>query len=221
MKKTILLLAISVLVAGAATAQGGDEALQRASYGIGYQTGMNFAQQGVDLDLDEVIQGIRDGIAGADLRYPPEELQEAMGALQAMVQAKREEAASTNASDAESYLAEKAAKEGVVALASGLLYEVLVEGDGPVPQSTDRVRVHYTGTLSDGLVFDSSVERGEPVVFPVTGVIPGWVEALQLMPVGSKWMLYVPAPLAYGDAGQGPIPPNAALTFEVELLGIE
>ena len=221
MKKAILLLAVSVLAAGAANAQGDTEILNKASYGVGYQTGMNFAQQGVDLDMDQLIQGLKDGMSGAELRYSPEELQVAMGALQSMVQKQRDSVAAQAASSAESYLDENAKRDGVVSLASGLQYEVITEGDGPIPQSTERVRVHYSGALVDGTVFDSSYERGEPVVFPVTGVISGWVEALQLMKVGSKWKLFIPAELAYGEAGQGPIPPNSALIFDVELLGIE
>ena len=221
MKKAILILAVSVLAAGAVSAEGDDETLNKASYGVGYQAGMNFAQQGVDLDMDELIQGVRDGMTGAELRYSPEELQVAMGALQSMVQRQREAVAAEAASSGEAYLAENGKRDGVVTLPSGLQYEVVTEGDGPIPQSTDRVRVHYEGTLVDGTVFDSSYERGEPVVFPVTGVIPGWVEALQLMKVGSKWKLFIPADLAYGESGQGPIPPNSVLTFDVELLGVE
>lgn len=221
MKKAILFLAVAILVAGAMHAQGDEETLNKASYGIGYQTGMNFAQQGVELDLEQLIQGLKDGMSGAELRYSPEELQVAMGALQSMVQQQRDAVAAEAATAAQTFLEENAKRDSVVTLESGLQYEVVTEGDGPIPQSTDRVRVHYEGKLVDGTVFDSSYERGEPVVFPVTGVISGWVEALQLMKVGSKWKLYIPADLAYGENGQGPIPPNSALIFDVELLGIE
>lgn len=121
----------------------------------------------------------------------------------------------------DAYLKENAAREGVVTLPSGLQYEILKEGNGPIPTKSDRVRVHYHGTLIDGTVFDSSVERGEPATFGVTQVIPGWTEALQLMPVGSKWRLYVPYDLAYGSADRGEIRPFSNLIFDVELLGIE
>ena len=122
----------------------------------------------------------------------------------------------------ETFLAQNAKKEGVVTTASGLQYKVIQSGTGESPKLTDRVKVHYHGTLIDGTVFDSSVQRGQPIFFPVNGVIPGWVEALQLMKVGDKWRLFIPAKLAYGDQSPSPaIPPNSALIFEVELLGIE
>jgi FKBP-type peptidyl-prolyl cis-trans isomerase FklB len=122
----------------------------------------------------------------------------------------------------EAFLAQNAKKEGVVTTASGLQYKVIKSGTGESPKLTDRVKVHYHGTLIDGTVFDSSVQRGQPISFPVGGVIPGWVEALQLMKVGDKWQLFIPAKLAYGDQSPSPaIPPNSVLIFEVELLGIE
>lgn len=120
------------------------------------------------------------------------------------------------------FLADNAKKDGVKTTASGLQYLVLKSGTGETPKATDRVKVHYHGTLIDGTVFDSSVQRGEPITFPVTGVIPGWVEALQMMKVGDKWKLFIPAKLAYGEQSPTPaIPPNSVLIFEVELLGIE
>jgi FKBP-type peptidyl-prolyl cis-trans isomerase FklB len=126
------------------------------------------------------------------------------------------------ATTGETFLAQNAKKEGVVTTASGLQYKVIKSGMGESPRPTDTVKVHYHGTLIDGTVFDSSVQRGQPISFPVNGVIPGWVEALQLMKVGDKWQLFIPARLAYGDRSPGPaIPPNSALIFEVELLGIE
>ncbi len=118
------------------------------------------------------------------------------------------------------FLAENAKKDGVQQTESGLQYQIIKEGDGAKPKATDRVKVHYHGTLTDGTVFDSSVERGEPVEFPVTGVIPGWVEALQMMPVGSKWKLFIPSDLAYGDRATGSIPAGSTLIFEVDLLEI-
>ncbi len=121
----------------------------------------------------------------------------------------------------EAYLAENAKREGIVTLPSGLQYEVLRAGNGPTPANTDQVRVHYHGTLTDGTVFDSSVDRGEPATFGVTKVIPGWTEALQLMPVGSKWKLYIPYDLAYGSQDRGTIKPFSTLIFDIELLAIE
>jgi FKBP-type peptidyl-prolyl cis-trans isomerase FklB len=127
-----------------------------------------------------------------------------------------------NKMEGELFLKNNAEKEGVITLESGLQYEVLKKGDGAIPKATDKVKVHYHGTLINGDVFDSSVQRGEPTSFPVTGVIKGWVEALQLMPVGSKWKLFIPSDLAYGERGAGQkIGPGTVLIFEVELLGIE
>ncbi len=131
-------------------------------------------------------------------------------------------AAATPTDPGETFLAANAKKDGVKTTASGLQYMVLKSGTGETPKATDKVKVHYHGTLIDGTVFDSSVQRGEPITFPVTGVIPGWIEALQLMKVGDKWKLFIPAKLAYGEQSPSPaIPPNSVLIFEVELLGIE
>jgi FKBP-type peptidyl-prolyl cis-trans isomerase len=138
------------------------------------------------------------------------------------MQAEQKAAADKNLADGEAFLKENATKEGVVTTESGLQYKIVTAGDGPKPGAGDVVKVHYRGTLLDGTEFDSSYKRGEPVTFPVGGVIPGWVEALQLMPVGSKWELYIPSGLAYGPGGAGnQIGPNSTLKFEVELLSIE
>jgi FKBP-type peptidyl-prolyl cis-trans isomerase len=137
------------------------------------------------------------------------------------MQAQQNELATKNRADSEAFLARNATEADVVRTESGLQYKVLSAGEGPKPTADDTVTVHYRGTLIDGREFDSSYKRGEPATFPVSGVIPGWVEALQLMPVGSKWMLYIPADLAYGPGGAGGlIGPNSALIFEVELLSI-
>ncbi len=133
-----------------------------------------------------------------------------------------EKTAAAKPASGEEFLAENAKKDGVKTTASGLQYKVIKSGTGPTPKASDTVKVHYHGTLIDGTVFDSSVQRGEPITFPVTGVIPGWVEALQMMKVGDKWQLFIPAKLAYGEHSPTPaIPPNSVLIFEVELLGIE
>ena len=149
-----------------------------------------------------------------------------MAALEKGLQAKQEKAsagmAEKNAAAGAEFLASNRKREGVTTTPSGLQYEVLNKGDGPTPKRDEKVKVHYHGTLIDGTVFDSSVQRNEPITFGVTDVIPGWTEALQLMPVGSKWKLFIPSGLAYREAGKGPvIGPNATLVFEVELLGIE
>jgi len=149
--------------------------------------------------------------------------QTAQNHVRTIIQKAQEEEAKRLSKEGDAFLAENANKEGIMTTESGLQYEVLTKGGGAIPVTTDKVRVHYTGRLIDGTVFDSSVERGEPIVFGVTGVIKGWQEALQLMPVGSKWKVYIPQDLGYGPrgAGGGEIPPYATLVFEMELLGIE
>lgn len=198
----------------------------KASYGIGYNMGSNLTMQGIKVDTERLIQGLRDGLTKAEPEMTVEEMRAAVQELQQQWQAAQEkqmtELATKNAAEGQEFLSQNKAKESVVVLESGLQYEVLKEGTGPVPAASDSVTVHYRGTLLDGSEFDSSYARNEPATFPVQGVIPGWVEALQLMTVGSKWKLYVPSSLAYGDRGAGgAIGPNATLVFEVELLGIE
>ncbi|EKE72227.1 FKBP-type peptidyl-prolyl cis-trans isomerase [Gallaecimonas xiamenensis] len=196
---------------------------QKASYGVGRQMGDQLAQQAFDgLDIAAVQQGLADALRGEEFAVSPDDINAAFDVIRTQLEdaAKAQHAAFTKANDA--FLADNAKKDGVIVTDSGLQYEVLVKGDGAVPSASDKVKVHYHGTLTDGTVFDSSVSRGEPISFPVTGVIKGWVEALQLMPVGSKWRLTIPHDLAYGEQGAGrAIPPFAALVFEVELLGIE
>jgi FKBP-type peptidyl-prolyl cis-trans isomerase FkpA/FKBP-type peptidyl-prolyl cis-trans isomerase FklB len=195
---------------------------------LGYTFGMNLGEslrgQGVDIDLDALIDGLRTVYEGGEPALSQEEAdairqayiasrQEAMAAEQAAV-------ATKNMAESEKFLAENAARDGVVTTDSGLQYEVVTQGDGPRPAATDTVTVHYRGTLIDGTEFDSSYARGEPLSFALDRVIPGWTEGLQLMPVGSKYKLYIKPELGYGAAGGGPIPPNSALVFEVELLNI-
>jgi FKBP-type peptidyl-prolyl cis-trans isomerase len=184
--------------------------------------------QGIKIDLVELAAGIKDAIEGGKPKFSQEELGAAMQAFETEMQAKAqamqaEEAKKFEAAKAEGekFLAENKKREGVTTTASGLQYEVITKADGAKPAATDQVKVHYHGTLVDGKVFDSSRDRGEPVTFPVQGVIKGWVEALQLMPVGSKWKLFIPSDLAYGKQGAGAdIGPDSALIFEVELLEI-
>lgn len=196
----------------------------RASYGIGYNLAGNIMTQGgLELDTDALNAGIEDAMAEMQPRLSQSELEAAFTTLQERVAAEAEAAGAANMAEAQAFLAENAQRSEVTVTDSGLQYEVLSEGpeDAPSPTPDDTVQVHYHGTLPDGTVFDSSVQRGEPISFPVTGVIPGWVEALQLMSVGDKYKLFIPPDLAYGARGAGQIPPNSALVFEVELLDIE
>ena len=198
---------------------------QRMGYSLGASMGQQFRNDRLQIDADALARGVREGFTGA-LSMSEDEITAGMQQLQKShterMQAEQAELATKNTAAGEAFLKENGAKEGVVTTASGLQYRVLTAGTGPKPGADDTVKVHYTGTLLDGTEFDSSVTRGEPVTFPVNGVIPGWVEALQLMPVGSKWELVIPSELAYGPGGAGgQIGPNAVLKFEVELLGIE
>ena len=185
-------------------------------------------QQGLKIDAESFAQGAKDGIAGAKPKYTEAELEAAYKAFQAHMagaEAKREGEMKAGGEKAKTagakFLADNGKREGVTTTASGLQYEVMKKGDGPKPVPTDRVNVHYHGTLLSGKVFDSSVDRGQPIAFGVQEVIKGWTEALQLMPVGSKWKLFIPSEIAYGANGAGgDIGPNETLIFEVELLGI-
>ena len=194
---------------------------QKASYGVGRQIGDQLSQQSFEgLEVSAVQQGLADAIAGVDFAVSREDINSAFQVITERMQA-TQAAESAKAKEAEeNFFKTNGEREEVKQTASGLQYEVLEAGEGAIPTANDTVTVHYHGTFIDGSVFDSSVMRGEPAQFPVTGVIKGWVEALQLMPVGSKWKLYVPHELAYGEQGAGAIPPCATLVFEVELLEI-
>jgi FKBP-type peptidyl-prolyl cis-trans isomerase FklB len=195
---------------------------QKASYGIGLQMGQQLAGSGLEgLSVDAIAAGIATSLAGEMPAIEVDEINNALQALHGKAQEARQAAAKEAASEGEAFLKANAERAEVTVLESGLQYEVMTEGTGEIPTSDKTVRVHYHGQLTDGTVFDSSVSRGQPAEFPVTGVIAGWVEALQLMPVGSKWKLSIPQNLAYGEQGAGAaIPPFAALVFEVELLAI-
>lgn len=194
---------------------------QKASYGIGRQIGEQLAQQSFDgLDLAALAQGIEDSIEQRPYAVSREELGEAFRQLNEKLEAAEAERSKDLVAAGEAFLKANAERPEVQITDSGLQYEVLVAGEGSKPAREDKVRVHYHGTFTDGRVFDSSMDRGQPAEFPVGGVIAGWVEALQMMPQGSRWKLYIPHELAYGARGAGSIPPYSALVFEVELLDI-
>lgn len=194
------------------------------SYGVGFQIGSQMAASPIEMDSDGIIAGLNDALAQKEPRVEQERLQEVAQRLQSEMESKQKaesEALSVeNAAAAEAFMAENANKEGVVTLENGLQYRVIESAEGEMPAETDTVVVNYRGTFVDGTEFDSSYSRGEPAQFPLNAVIPGWQQALQLMPVGSKWEVYIPPELAYGSGGQGPIPPSSALIFEVELVEI-
>lgn len=221
-----------VLTVGAAGCQNsgtaGDKKLttknDSVSYALGVLIGENNKQQmkqapGVDqLDKDILVAAFIKSFKGDSVQIKPEA---ANGIIQSYFNDMAAAEGEKNLKDGEAFLAENAKKEGVVTLPSGLQYQIIKAGNGPKPAAEDEIKCHYHGTTIDGKVFDSSVDRGEPVAFPVNRVIPGWTEALQLMPVGSKWKLFIPAALAYGERGAGgDIKPNSTLIFEVELLEI-
>ena len=195
---------------------------QRLSYTLGVRIGQSLKHQDLQIDAQAFARAVDDVLRGADLAMTREEMQAALNAYQQRKQAERKAAAETALAKGKAFLEANAKKPGVVALPDGLQYKVLQEGKGPKPTATDTVSVHYRGTLLDGTEFDSSYKRGTPTEFRVGGVIKGWQEALQLMPVGSKWQLWIPPELAYGTKGAGGvIGPNEVLSFEVELLEIK
>ncbi|PJE79134.1 FKBP-type 22 kDa peptidyl-prolyl cis-trans isomerase [invertebrate metagenome] len=194
----------------------------RVSYGIGRQMGEQLCGNPIDgLSIDAVLSGLADTLNGQPSAVGSAELKAAFEEMHKRIQKKQANKGKAMAAAGEMYLADNAKKDSVHVTESGLQYEVLVEGKGPKPTAASTVRTHYHGTLIDGTVFDSSVNRGEPTEFPVNGVIAGWTEALQMMNTGSKWRLYVPHQLAYGERGAGAaIAPYTTLVFEVELLDI-
>ncbi len=199
----------------------------KASYAIGMNIGKNLKRDSVEIDPVVLSRALRDVLAGNKLLLTDEEAKAALTALQVEVRAKEEAktkaAAIENKKTGDAFLAANKTKEGVVTLPSGLQYKIIKAGTGPKPTAEDTVLCHYRGTLVDNTEFDSSYKRGEPLKIPVGGVIKGWTEAIQLMPVGSKWQLYIPSNLAYGDRGApgSPIGPNSTLIFDVELISIE
>ncbi len=193
--------------------------LDSVSYGLGVNIAENLSNQGIEgLNVEALAKGMEDYLSKADLAIDKEQIGDLLNAYMGSLQMKKAEKAMKEGAD---FLVENAKKKGVVTLPSGMQYEIITEGNGEIPKASDRVSTHYHGTLIDGTVFDSSVQRGQPADFGVTQVIKGWQEALQLMPVGSKWRLYIPYDLAYGDRGAGgAIGPYATLIFDIELLEI-
>jgi FKBP-type peptidyl-prolyl cis-trans isomerase FklB len=199
---------------------------EKDSYALGLNIGRGLSKQPVDLDAPSVLRGMKDALAGAKPLLTDEEVNAALTELQTQAKAKadqqRQQAGEANVKEGTEFLAANKTKEGVVTLPSGLQYKILKQGMGPKPAATDTVVCNYRGTLLNGKEFDSSYKRGQPATFPLNRVIKGWTEAVQLMPVGSKWELFIPPDLAYGANGAGPdIGPNATLIFEVELVSIQ
>ncbi len=194
--------------------------MDKLSYALGLSIGNNFRASGISkIDLSSFGEGIRHVMDGTQPEMTYDEAKQIINEYLTRLQAEKME---LNKKAGEEFLAINKEKAGVVTTASGLQYQILTKGDGAIPKATDTIRCHYHGTLIDGTVFDSSVQRGEPISFGVGQVIKGWTEALQLMPVGSKWRLFIPSELAYGSQGAGAsIEPNSTLIFDVELLGIE
>jgi len=198
----------------------------KVSYALGMNLGINLHRQSVEVDPAILTQGLKDALAGGSTQMTDDEARTTLTQLQEELrkkqEAKMQQAGDENKKEGDAFLAANKTKEGVITLPSGLQYKILKAGTGPMPVATDSVVCNYRGTLIDGKEFDSSYKRGQPATFPVNGVIKGWTEALQLMPVGSKWQLFVPSDLAYGARGAGAdIAPNATLIFEVELLSIQ
>jgi FKBP-type peptidyl-prolyl cis-trans isomerase FklB len=221
------------LLAGTAVAQD-SPALQsqkeKLSYALGMDLGSQLTRQSVQIDPDLFLQGLKDALSGGKTRLTETEASAVITELQTELRSKQAAAQNEkmaqqgekNKKEGEAFLAENKAKEGVVTLPSGLQYKILKEGEGTKPSLDDTVVCNYRGTFIDGTEFDSSYKRNQPATFPVKGVIKGWTEALQLMPVGSKWQLFVPSSLAYGERGAANvIAPNAVLLFEVELISIQ
>lgn len=215
-------IAAMALETVAADTKGLDSQKQKASYGVGMNVGKSFRSDLIELDVEAFVTGFKDALAGKESAVSSAELEKAMAELRADVNKRADERVTTNKKAGEEFLAKNKTAKDVKSTESGLQYIIEKEGTGASPKPTDTVKVHYRGTLIDGTEFDSSYKRNEPAVFPVNGVIKGWTEALQKMKIGSKWKVFIPSDLAYGDQGQPPtIPPASVLIFEVELLGIE
>jgi FKBP-type peptidyl-prolyl cis-trans isomerase len=228
--KLKLVFALGILVLAVQTYAGEPTELKtqkdKVSYGIGVDVARNFTRLGIDFDLDILVKGMRDALSGEKLLMNESDLRATMNDYQSELKGKMLQAMQVASADnkrkGDAFLEENKKKEGVVALPSGLQYKILKAGDGKKPTDADMVECQYRGTLIDGTEFDSSYWSGKPAVLKVAGLIPGWTEALKLMPVGSKWQLFIPPQLAYGERGASrDVGPNATLIFELELLAIK
>ena len=221
---TSLCLGLAPMSKADGTNQIADEK-SRVSYAIGMMLGHNWQQQGLEVDPDIAARAIKDVMSGGTCLLSQAEMQETLTSFQKEFKVKQQkvqaEKGVKNKAEGDTFLAANKAKTGVITLPDGLQYSVITAGTGAIPTATDTVTVNYVGTLLDGTEFDSSIKRGQPASFPVGGVIHGWTEALEKMNVGSKWKLFIPAELAYGEQGRPGIPPNSTLIFEVELLDIK
>jgi len=222
MKKTFMICLMAAFI-GISTNLKAQETMtqeERISYALGANIGESFKQQGIDVVMDKFIKGFTDGKSGQN-QFNQAEMEQIFNEFQKMMQQKQMSMVDEEKAKGAAFLAENKKKEGVIETPSGLQYKVVKMGTGAKPSATDKVKVHYHGTLLDGTVFDSSVQRGEPITFGLNQVIAGWTEGVQLMPVGSKFIFYIPSNLAYGDRAAGSIKPGSTLIFEVELLDIE
>ncbi|CEK10272.1 FKBP-type peptidyl-prolyl cis-trans isomerase N-terminal domain-containing protein [Legionella hackeliae] len=200
--------------------------MDKLSYSIGADLGKNFKKQGIDISPAAMAKGLQDGMSGGQLLLTEQQMKDVLNKFQKDLMAKRNadfnKKAEENKAKGDAFLNQNKAKDGVVSLPSGLQYKILQKGDGAKPSKDDTVTVEYTGTLIDGQVFDSTDRTGKPATFKVSQVIPGWTEALQLMPAGSTWEVYVPADLAYGPRSVGgPIGPNETLIFKIHLISVK
>jgi FKBP-type peptidyl-prolyl cis-trans isomerase FklB len=211
---------------GAQTVTTLNDRKDKESYALGLNMGTNLRRQGVEIDPNILFQGLKDGYSGGKTLMTEDESLGVLTQLQtdagARVEQMRQQAGEVNRKEGEAFLAANKTKPGVITLPSGLQYKVITQGTGPKPSATDTIVCNYRGTFINGTEFESSYKTGKPGVLPVNGVMKGWTEALQLMPVGSKWQLFVPADLAFGERGRGrEIAPNATLIYEIELLSIQ
>jgi FKBP-type peptidyl-prolyl cis-trans isomerase FklB len=229
MNVRVLIVPLCIILAGSPVFAGEKTELKtqkdKLSYAIGMDMGGSLKRNSIDVDIDALVKGLKDALAGGKMMMTEQEQRETLMAFQKEFQAKQQEKmkalAEKNKKEGEAFLAENKKKQGIKILPSGLQYKIITEGKGASPKETDTVTVNYRGTLIDGTEFDSSYKRNEPATFPVKGVIKGWTEAIQLMKEGAKWQLFIPSDLAYGERGAGgTIGPNATLIFEVELLKI-
>lgn len=218
MKKTAVIFCFLILSAGFVFGETSMSQTEKGSYVLGYSIGENLRNNGIEVNHDLFVKGLSEAMNGKKSPFSKAESKALMMNLQRSLKDAR---LKNNLKRGEKFLQENSLKDGVVQIGSGLQYKVLKAGKGKRPRRTDRVSVHYTGSLISGKVFDSSYRRGKPTTFKVNGVIKGWQEALQLMSEGSKWKLFIPAKLAYGERGAGPIGPGETLIFDVELIKIE